>query len=115
MKTVTPYLLLRSDDNSPYFNAAYCKFYGIVPYVALFEQYPSTDTRVLLCRKVEEGRPYGHRLLELHGIDQDGKRENLGQYVAVYEGRSEEEVNNRLSDNLTANAALHSTLAEAQT
>ena len=87
------------------FEAAYCKFFP-VPYIALFQEYPSENTRVLLCRAADPDREQNYHLAQLQHIGFDGSDETMGHYVTVYEGRSEQEVVERLEKNLAAASVL---------
>lgn len=109
--TAFPYILIRSKDQQKIMTAAYCKFFFPEPYIALFEDYPSADTRVLVCRRAEEGRQYGYREMELCSVEPGGSRKQIGRYVTVCECRSEQEAVNRVQENVRGASALLAALA----
>lgn len=106
-----PYKLIRQKDSQPVFAATYAKHFRDGDYCALMEEYPSDNTRVLLCRKVSENeKGYGFRLCRLisHGTNREEKV--IGYYVSMCETRSEQEAQDKLKANLSGNDLIASVL-----
>lgn len=101
------YELIREKDKKRIFEAAYVKHYFGGQYCALLEDYPTADTRVLLCKKVQEtDKSYGYLLCYLEGHDISGERK-IGFYVTVGEVGSEQEAEVKLKAILSGNARIN--------
>lgn len=86
-----PYELIRTKDNKSIFAATYAKHIYGGAFCALMEEYPSDNTRVLLCQRVEKDPDYGYRLHHLVSHGMGGGAKTIGHYVTMGEVRSEQE------------------------
>lgn len=115
-KTVVPYQLIRVKSGKVVFEAAYVKYYPGANYCAMFERYPSSQTKVLICRKVEPNEDqYGFRLCKLVSRGQDNSENQIGFYVQESTVASEKEANERLEQNMKGVTAIAQALGGRKT
>jgi hypothetical protein len=107
-----PYALIRDKDGELLFEASYAKHYA-EGYCALFLQYPSSDTQIQLCRKLEtRDTSYGYNLVRLVRRFTLDEATDIGYYVPLCEASSEEEATKIMQDNITAEIAFQSLMEE---
>lgn len=106
-----PYQLIQKKTGKIDFQAQYCKYYPSIPYCALFEEYPSEDTRVMVCRNVtNDDRDYGYRLCSLILHRPDSSTGEIGDFVVIGQVRSEQEATEKIQANIMGNNLLHRAL-----
>lgn len=102
------YQLIRNKDNKRIFSGAYVKHLMDGAFCAILEEYPSDNTKVLLCRRVNEReQDFGYLLCRLVKPNQNADEKVIGFYVTMGTVRSEQEAIERLKaifQRKTANA-----------
>lgn len=105
------YQLIRVNNGNISFSAAYAKYYLEHPYVALFEEYPAAQTRILVCQRVpEDATHYGLRLCKLVSSGNAGTKNVIGHYVAIATVSTEKEALEKIQIHEKGNAEAKSIL-----
>lgn len=107
---IKPYELIRVKDSHSTFSATYAKYIYGGAFCALLEEYPSDDTRVLMCQRVEEKPEYGYRLHRL--VSNGGGGKTIGYYVTLGEVRSEQEAMTKIDAHIRGTIALAELLSQ---
>lgn len=104
------YVLKRDTTNETMFEATYAKHY-YEGYCAMFENYPASNTRVLLCRRLDrQDKSYRHNLMSLIQQYPEGESRHCGYYVIIKEVSSEEEATNVMLANIAGLMAMKQAL-----
>lgn len=99
-KKVANYQLVRESDEKIVFEGAHTKHYLEAPYCAIFERYPATETRVMVCKRVAENdNGYGMLRCRLVSRGADSPAVEIGKYVPLREVRSEKEATDMVEGN----------------
>lgn len=103
--------LVRLFDNKTVFDAAYVKYFpnpdgpGMLPYCALFDEYPAIETTIKLCKKVEVDAAQGN--MNACRLVSQGK--DVGFYIPLATVHSEKEATNRVNANYRGMMVLRAT------
>lgn len=109
------YQIIQEKTGKVLFEGAYVKYYPNVPYCAVFEEYPSEETRIWVCKKVPDGKDvYGYRQCRLVSCGLDHSSQTIGQYVKVCEVASEKEATQKIIANLKNTVALQKLLTQKE-
>lgn len=109
-----PYELRRDTNQEVLFEAAYAKHY-YEGYCALFESYPASDTRVLLCRRLEkQDKSYRHNLMALYQQNPGEEERLCGYYVTIREVHSEEEATALMVENMSGSIFLRQVMEDIE-
>lgn len=112
MQHKAPYVLKRESSKEVLFEAAYVKHY-YEGFCALFEKYPSTNTTVWLCRKLDfRDTSYGFHLCELIRQYEDGNT-RVGYYIFLCQTSSEAEATQAMQANISSRAVLQAIAEDA--
>ena len=107
---VLPYALIRDKDNELMFEASYVKHYA-EGFCAMFEQYPSSCTKVLLCKKLTfRDSSYGFNLMRLVRRDNADESTNIGYYTQLALTTSEENATKLIQCEVAAELAIRTIL-----
>ena len=113
MQKHKPYELVRAQSGSPYMDAAYCKYYPKVPYVAVFEEYPAEHTKVVVFRKVDAVDTIqltNRNICKLIAHKPDGTSQLIGHYKPVSTVTTEKQATEAVTKHIQSCGFLQRTL-----
>ncbi len=102
------YVVINPNNNEPAFQGDYTKYYPDHPYMAIFEEYPSTQTRIWICERLSAPEKQGsNKQLRLLMVRQpDGQLKILGHFIHLSTVQTEQEANDKIQSLIRGDSLL---------